>query len=157
MRRNFLAISFATATLAAGSAWAAPNAANSTTHYVNQISEQAFQIEAQADQLEAYVRSGAHDRVSSTAFTSDMSEGAQKLWDLLDKVGAEPGATHETRMRLEKMKILTEELQAFTSNAAFDLESHSLALHAQNVFANTYNIEERCDLLRNAAQDLAAH
>jgi hypothetical protein len=157
MRRNFLTSTVAAAVLAGGSAWAAPNAGNSTTHYLNQVNEQAYQIEAQADQLEAYVRSGAHDWVSSASYTSDMAEGTQKLWALLDKLAAQPGATNETRMRVEKMKTLTEELQAFTSNTALDLGPRALALRTQDVFANTSNIEERCDLLRSAAQDLAAH
>jgi hypothetical protein len=160
MRRNFLfsimPVTIITAALLpAGSAWAAPNAGNSATHYLNQISDQAYQIETQADRLEAYLRSGAHDQVNSAGFTMDIAEGAQKLWVLLDQVAAQPGATNDTRMRVRKMKSMTSELMAFTGNAFNDVETQGLALHLNSVFANTANIEERCDIIRNAAQALA--
>ena len=73
MRRNFLSSMLTAAILAAGSLWAAPNAAQ----YLNEISEQTYQIQTQADSLERSVRSGAHDWNSSAAYTYDMAERAK--------------------------------------------------------------------------------
>ena len=150
MRRNFLSGILPAAILAAGSLWAAPNAAQ----YLNEIGEQTYQIQTQADGLERYVRSGAHDWNSSAAYTYDMAEGAQKLLALLDQVAAQPGATNDTRLQVKKMKSMTEELIAFTSSALDDLDQHAMALHAYGVFANMANIEERCSMIRGAAQNL---
>jgi hypothetical protein len=157
MRRNFLSSVvlpsiFPAAILAAGSLWAAPNAAQ----YLNEINEQTFQIQTQADRLDAYVRSGSRDPNNSAAYTLDMAEGAQKLLALLDQVAAQPGATNDTRLQVKKMKSMTEELMAFTSNARGDVDTRAIALHADNVFANTANIEEHCNMIRIAAQNLLA-
>jgi hypothetical protein len=150
MRRTFLSRILPTAILAAGSLWAAPNAAQ----YLNEINEQTYQIQTQADGLERYVRSGAHDWNSSAAYTYDMAGNAQKLLALLDQVAAQPGATNDIRLQVKKMKSMTDELLAFASNALGDLDARALALHADGVFANTANIEERCNMIRSAAQNL---
>jgi hypothetical protein len=152
MRRNLLPSILPAAILAAGSLWAAPNAAR----YLNEIGEQTYQIQTQADGLEGYVRSGAHDRNNSSAYTVNMAEGAQKLMALLDQIAAQPAATNDTRLQVKKMKSMTEDLMAFTSSALDDLDPHPTALHVDGVFADMANIEERCNMIRNAAQDLLA-
>jgi hypothetical protein len=152
MRRKFLCSIAAAALLPAASVWAAPNA----TQYVNQINEQTYQIQTQADRLETYVRSGADEWTVNAGFTSDMARAAQKLLALLDQVAAQPGATNATRMQVAKMKILTTEVLAFTANASSDLDMRVLPLHWREVLANTFNIEERCNMIRNAAQSLGS-
>jgi hypothetical protein len=154
MRRSFLSSIIAAALLPAGSLWAAPATGNSAAQYLNQIDQQTYQIETQADGLEAYVRSGSHDWNNSAGYAYDMAEKAQKLMALLDQVAARPGATNETRIQVEKMKMMTAEVMAFTGNAFDDLESRAVALHAEDVFANTANIEARCNMIRSAAQNL---
>jgi len=160
MRRNLLSsITLSTivaaALLPAGSVWAAPNFGNSATPYLNRINQQAYQIQAQADRLEANVRSGSHDWTSSTSYTADMAEGAQRLLALLDQVAAQPGITNDTRMQVEKMKSATAEVVAFTGNALGELDTRSMALHAENIFANTANIEALCNTIRSEAQSIA--
>jgi hypothetical protein len=155
MRRNFLSSIFLpsivpAAILAAGSLRAAPTAAQ----YLSEINEQTYQIQTQADSLERYVRSGAHDWSSSAAYTDDMAESAQKLLALLDQIAAQPGATNDTRLQVKKLKSMTDELIAFTSGARDDLDQHAMALYAYGVFANMANIEERCNMIRGAAQNL---
>jgi hypothetical protein len=150
MRRDFFCCILPAAILAAGSLWAAPNAGQ----YLNQIHEQTYQIQTRADGLERYVRSGGHDWNSSSAYAYDMAEGTQRLMALLDQVAAQPGATNDTRLQVKKMKSMAEELIAFSSGALGDLDVRTLALHTNSVFANTANIEDRCNLIRSAAQDL---
>ncbi len=158
MRRNFLSSIVLSAAVAAlvpsGSLWAAPTAGKSAAQYLNQINEQTNQIQAQADLLERYVRSGADEWTVNAGFATEMAEGAQKLSALLDQVAVQPGATNDTRMQVEKMKSMTAELMAFTGNAFHDLDPRLLALRADTVLANTANIEERCNMLRSAAQNL---
>jgi hypothetical protein len=136
-----------------GSLWAAN--ISPFAQDLNQVGEQAYQLQTQADRLEAYVRSGAHDWVTSASFASDMAREAQTLSSLLDKVAVRPGATNDTRMQVRKMKDLTDELTAFTGNTLGDLDSHGMALRLNGIFANTANIEDRCDMIRSAAQVLA--
>jgi len=160
MRRNLLSsitlsTIMAAALLSAGSLWAAPNFGNSATPYLNRINEQAYQIQTQADRLEAYVRSGSHDWSSSMVYTAGMAEGAQKLLALLDQVAAQPGITNDTRLQVEKMKSATAEVVAFTGNALGELDTRSMALHAENIFANTANIEALCNTIRSEAQSIA--
>lgn len=150
MRRDFFCCILPAAILAGGSLWATPTAGQ----YLNEISEQTYQIQTQADGLERYVRSGAHDWNSSSAYAYDMAERAQKLLTLLDQVAAQPGATNDTRLQVKKIKSMAEELIAFSSSALGDLDVRTLALHTNNVFANTANIEDRCNMIRSAAQDL---
>ncbi len=159
MRRSFrssigLSSILAAALLPAGSLWAAPDIGSPAAQHLNQIDEQTYQIQTQADRLEAYVRSGAHDWNSSAGYTYDIADGAQKLLALLGQVAARPGATNDTRMQVEKMKMMTAELLAFAGDALDDLGTRALALHAENVFANTANIEARCNMIRSAAQNL---
>jgi hypothetical protein len=156
MRRNLLSTIIAAALLPAGSLWAAPSFGNSAAPYLNQINEQAYLIHARADRLEACVRSGVRDCVNLTGYTAEMAEGAQKLLTLLDRVAAQPGATNDKRLQVEKMKNATAEVMAFTSNALGELETRATALHADNVFADTANIEALCDTIRGAAQGLAS-
>src|SRR5579863_2966152 len=154
MRRNLLSTIIAATLLPAGALWAAPNLGNSAAPYLNRINEEAYQIHARADRLDACVRSGARDCVNLTGYTAEMAEGAQKLLTLLDRVAAQPGATNDTRLQLEKMKNATAEVMAFTGNALGELETRATALHAGNVFADTANIEALCDTIRGAAQGL---
>jgi hypothetical protein len=154
MRRNFPSSILAAAILAAGSLAAAPNAGVPAAQYLSQINEQTFQIQTQADRLEAYLRSGAHDWTNSATYTFGIAEEAQKLSALLDQVAARPGANNDTRMQVQKMKTLTTEVLAFAGSALQALDTHAMALHKDNVFANTSNIEERCDMIRSAAQNL---
>jgi hypothetical protein len=159
MRRNFLSsirlsTIVAAALLPAGSLWAAPNAGTSA-HYLTQIDQQTYQIQTQADRLEVYVRSGADEWTVNAGFAADMADGAQKLLALLDQVAAQPRATNDTRMQVEKMKVMTAEVMAFTGNAYRDLEARALPLHARDVLANTANIEALCNTIRGAAQTLA--
>jgi hypothetical protein len=153
MRRNLLCSIIAAALLPAGSLWAAPSLGNSG--YVNQIHEQVFQIQAGADGLEAYVRSGAHDWNSMAVYAADMAERGQKLLGLLDQIGAQPGATNDTRIQVEKMKSATAEMMAFAGNALGEMETRAIGLHAGNVFTDTGNIEALCNTIQRAAQGLA--
>lgn len=98
---------------------------------------------------------GAHDRNRSAGYTVDMAEGAQKLLTLLDQVAAQPGITNNTRLQVEKMKSATAEVMAFTGNALGELETRAMALHAENVFVNTANIEALHHTIRGAAQSIA--
>jgi len=154
MRRKFLFLTIMAALLPAASVWAVPNAGKSAAQYLNQINEQTYQIQTQADQLEEYVRSGADGWTINAGFATDMSEGAQKLSALLDQVAAQPGATDDTRMQAEKMKSTTAELIAFSRNTLADLDPRLVALRADDVLTNTANIEELCNRIRSAAQNL---
>jgi len=154
MRRNLLSSIVAAALLPAGFLCAAPGAGSSPAQYLSQIDEQTYQIQTQADRLERFVRSGAHGGNDSAGYTYGMTEGAQKLLALLDQIAAQPSATNDTRLQVKKMKLMTAELMAFSGDAFDELETPALALHAENVVANTANIEARCNMIRGAAQDL---
>jgi hypothetical protein len=154
MRRNVLSGAVAAAILVAGPVWAAPNTGASAAQFLNQINVQTNRIQTHADRLEAYVRSGARDWNNSAAYAFDMAEEAQKLSTLLDLVAAQPGASNDTRRQVQKMKSMTDELMAFAGDTLGDLDSHTIALHRNNVFANTANIEVRCSMIRSAAQAL---
>jgi hypothetical protein len=54
------------------------------------------------------------------------------------------------------MKSATAEVMAFTGNALDELDTRAMALHAENVFTNTANIEALCSQIRSGAQSLAA-
>jgi hypothetical protein len=159
MRRNFLtgivpSTIMAAALLPAGSLWAAPTTGNSAAQYLNQIDQQTNQIQTDADNLESYVRSGADEWTINAGFASDMHEGARKLLALLDQVAAQPGATNDTRLQVEKMKSMASELMAFNGSAFRDLGPRTLALHAKDVLSYTANIEGICNMIRSAAQSL---
>jgi hypothetical protein len=156
MRRTIFSSIIFAALVPASSVLAAPNAVVPSSQYLNQISEKTFQIEAEAEGLEAYLRSGARDTVSASAYTVEMSQDTQKLGALLDQFVLRAGTTNETRQQVERMKMEVAELQAFIGNAYRDLDSHSIQLHVDNVLANTANIVDRDSMIRNAAQNLAS-
>ena len=158
MRRNILSsITLSTigaAALLPAGLWAAPNASTSA-HYLTQVDQQTFQIQTQADRLEEYVRSGVDEWTINASLTADIADGAQKLSALLDQVAAQPGANNDTRMQVEKLKTLTAEVMAFSGSAYRDLETRAFPLYQRDVLINTVMIEERCNLIRSAAQTLA--
>jgi hypothetical protein len=155
MRRNILPGIIAAALLPAGSLWAAPHA-NAAAQYLNQINEQTYQIQADAGLLEQYVRSGAVDWTINAGVTVDVAEGAQKLLRLLDQVAAQPGATNDTRLQMEKIRSLTSEVLAFDDNALSELEPRALALNARNVMVNATHMQELCNTIRGTVQSLLA-
>jgi hypothetical protein len=152
MKRNSLSSIIAAALLPVGSLWAVPN--NSATQYVNQINEQAYQIQTDAGRLETLVRSGADEWTVNAGCTAQMEEGTQKLVALLNQIAAQPGASNETRLQVEKMKSMAAELTAFTHNTYGELELRALPLHAKDVLANTASIEDLCAQIHSAAQSI---
>jgi hypothetical protein len=156
MRRNLLSIILPGAMLAAGTLCAAPNQSGSSAQYLSQITEQTNEIQAQADGLEGYVRAGGNDWANSTAYIFDLAQSEQKLLAVLDQIAAKPGATNETRIQVDKMKTIANELMVFTGTAQHDLDMRTLPLHQRDVFANMTNIENRCDSLRSSAEALLA-
>jgi len=156
MRRNILSSIIAAALLPAGSLWAAPNAGSPAAQLVNQINEQTSQIRNDADDLEQYVRSGADEWTINAGLAATMAENARTVISLLDQVAAQPGATNDTRLQVEKLKNMTEEVLAFDGNAYNELALRALALHARDVVADAGNIENLCNQIHNAAQNLLA-
>lgn len=145
---------FVAALVPAASLWAAPNAATTSSPYLNQISEQAAQIQAQADRLERYTRSGARDDRYAAGLASDMAESTQKVAELLDQYVSQPGTTNATRQQVERMKVSVAELEAFVGAAAQTLDKN-MVLHSNEVLSDILNIMDRGSALRSAAQGLA--
>jgi hypothetical protein len=85
-----------------------------------------------------------------------MATSAKKLASLADKIAAQPGLAGEARAQAEKMRVQVAGLRAMVAGTASELTPAGVgANHADTILADTANIENRSNTLRNAAQSFS--
>ena len=159
MQRSLVCTILTAVAIPAASLWAAPPVPSTSGQYANQIAYEASRVQAAADGLEGYVRSGANGR-SALVYAQDMATSANKLASLADRVAAQQGLAGEARAQAEKMKVQAAGLRAMVAGTASELKPSAFSAetgikNADTILADTANIENRSNALRNAAQSFS--
>ncbi len=155
MQRLLVCTILTAVAIPAASLWAAPPVPSTSSHFANQIAYEAGRVQAAADGLEGYVRSGANGR-SALVYAQDMATSAKKLASLAEKVASQPGLAGEARAQAEKMKAQVAGIRAMVVSTASELTPAGVgAKSADTILADTANIENRTNTLRNTAQSLS--
>lgn len=154
MKRSALYAFVTAALVPAASLWAGPTIVNSPNQFVNQIAYQTSHIQADADGIQGYVRSGAHDWMSTYTYANDMANSLRKLGSLVNEVSSQSSATSQSRQQGDKLKVEVAMLRAIIADTVKDLSPNAVSLHAGAVFAETTNIADRSNMIRDAAMSL---
>ncbi len=155
MQRLLVCTILTAVAIPAASLWAAPPVPSTSRQFASQIAYEAGRVQAAADGLEGYVRSGANGR-DALVYAQDMATSAKKLASLADQVEAQPGLTGEASAQAKKIKAQVAGLRAMVVGTASELTPAGIgAKNADTILADTVNIENRSNALRNAAQSFS--
>lgn len=153
MQRTFVCFILSAVSIPAASLWAASPAVSNSNPFASQIADQAYRVQCAADNLQGYILSGADGR-SAYVYARDMQTSAKKLASLVDKAATQPGIAGEARAQAEKMKVEAAGLNAMVAGTVSELKPGRFAANTDAIVADTTNIENRSNTLRNAAQTL---
>lgn len=154
MQRMLVCAVLSAVSIPASSLWAASPILTTSAQYASQIAYEASRVQAAADGLQSYVRSGAEGR-SARVFAHDMNSSAKRLASLVDQAAAQPGINGDARAQADKMKAEAAGLKAMVAGTTTEVKEGKFAAHADAIFADTTNIENRSNTLRIAAQSLS--
>lgn len=154
MQRSLVCSILCAVSIPAASLWAGSPVPTSSAQYANQIAYEAGRVQAAADGLEGYVRSGADGR-SARVYAHNMNSSAKRLVSLADQAAAQPGLAGEARAQAEKMKVQAAGLRAMVAGTVTEVKEGRFASHANAIFADATNIENRSSALRTAAESLS--
>ena len=155
MKRSVLYATVTAVLMPAASLWAASPVPSSPNQPINQIAYQSYRIQAEADGLQGYVRSGAHDRLSTAAYAGQ-NGGYPAQARLRSGSGGRSAGRNQrgARRQAEQLKLQVAALRAVVADTVKELKPNELALHAEAVFADTTNIASRGVMIRDAAMNL---